>query len=184
MAQQGRAPDGCRILTAVMPFVGRTKAEAIARRDEHNALARPELGIATMSGQLNFDFGGYDGATLVAELAEDVALPYAVREKLAAIGGPGATLDSLGRIWASSVRVPQLVGTGAEIARELAAWFEAEACDGFVISPAYLPGSFAEFASEVVPELQRLGLFRKTYAGTTLRDHLGLTGLTHEAVAA
>jgi FMN-dependent oxidoreductase (nitrilotriacetate monooxygenase family) len=184
MAQQGRAPDGCRILTAVMPFVGRTKAEAIARRDEHNALARPELGIATMSGQLNFDFGGYDGATLVAELAEDVALPYAVREKLAAIGGPGATLDSLGRIWASSVRVPQLVGTGAEIARELAAWFEAEACDGFVISPAYLPGSFAEFASEVVPELQRLGLFRETYAGTTLRDHLGLTGLTHEAVAA
>jgi hypothetical protein len=66
----------------------------------------------------------------------------------------------------------------------LATWFEAEACDGFVISPAYLPGSFAEFASEVVPELQRLGLFRKTYAGNTLRDHLGLTAPAHEAVAA
>jgi len=76
-------------------------------------------------------------------------------------------------IWSSSVRVPQLTGTGPQIARILAAWFEAGAADGFVISPAYLPGSFAEFTAEVVPELQRLGLFRRTYAGTTLREHLG-----------
>jgi alkanesulfonate monooxygenase SsuD/methylene tetrahydromethanopterin reductase-like flavin-dependent oxidoreductase (luciferase family) len=95
-----------------------------------------------------------------------------VREKLESLGGPGATLGSIGRSWAASVRVPQLVGTGTQIARQLAAWFEAGACDGFVISPAYLPGSFAEFTQEVVPELQRLGLFRLAYTGSTLRHHL------------
>jgi len=171
--EQGRGADSCRILTAVMPFIGRTEAEAIAKRDAHNALARPELGIATLSSQLNVDFGRFDLATPIAALAADPSLPYDVRDKLAGLGGQGETLDSLGRLWSSSVRVPQLVGTGQQIARVLAEWFEAGACDGFVISPAYLPGSFAEFTDEVVPELQRLGLFRRAYAGTTLREHLG-----------
>ena len=30
------------------------------------------------------------------------------------------------------------------------------------------------FLTLVVPELQRRGLFRRDYAGSTLRDHLGL----------
>lgn len=170
--EQGRAADSIRILTAVMPFIGRTEAEAIALRDAHNALARPELGIVTLSSQLNFDFAPYDKATPIADLAGDSSLPDAVREKLGTLGGAGATLDSVGRDWAASVRVPQLVGTGPQIARQLAEWFEAGACDGFVISPAFLPGSFAEFTDEVVPHLQRLGLYRKRYTGTTLRHHL------------
>jgi hypothetical protein len=40
--------------------------------------------------------------------------------------------------------------------------------------PAYFPGAFDDFVDLVVPELQRRGLFRCDYAGTTLRDHLGL----------
>jgi alkanesulfonate monooxygenase SsuD/methylene tetrahydromethanopterin reductase-like flavin-dependent oxidoreductase (luciferase family) len=172
VVEQGRAADSCRILTAVMPFIGRTEAEARRLRDEHNALARPELGIVTLSSQLNFDFAKYDLATPVAELVADHALPPAVREKLLSLGGEGATLDSLGRSWAASIRVPQIAGTGVQIAQTLASWFEAGACDGFVISPAYLPGSFAEFRDEVVPELQRLGLYRRRYTGSTLRHHL------------
>jgi NAD(P)H-dependent FMN reductase len=49
-----------------------------------------------------------------------------------------------------------------------------EACDGFVISASVVPGSYADFVRHVVPELQRRGLFRREYAGATLRDHLGL----------
>jgi FMN-dependent oxidoreductase (nitrilotriacetate monooxygenase family) len=175
VVEQGRPADSCRILTAVMPFIGCTEKEATRKRDEHNALARPELGIATLSSQLNFDFGRYDVATPIAALSVDQSLPAEVREKLSGLAGDNATLGTLGRIWSSSVRVPQLVGTGRQIARILADWFEAGACDGFVISPAYLPGSFAEFTAEVVPELQRLGLFRRAYSGTTLREHLGST---------
>jgi len=40
--------------------------------------------------------------------------------------------------------------------------------------PAYLPGTFEAFVRLVIPELQRRGVYRKEYAGTTLRDHLGL----------
>jgi hypothetical protein len=38
----------------------------------------------------------------------------------------------------------------------------------------WLPGGLTEFASLVVPELQRRGLFRTEYEGSTLRENLGL----------
>ena len=37
-----------------------------------------------------------------------------------------------------------------------------------------MPGGFADFVDQVVPILQKRGLFRKEYEGTTLREHLGL----------
>jgi hypothetical protein len=41
------------------------------------------------------------------------------------------------------------------------------------MSPA-LPGGLDDFLELVIPELQRRGLFRTAYAGSTLRSHLGL----------
>jgi len=38
----------------------------------------------------------------------------------------------------------------------------------------YLPGGLDDFVGHVVPELQRRGLFRREYEGTTLRENLGL----------
>ena len=54
------------------------------------------------------------------------------------------------------------------------AWFRAEAVDGFLVQPAVLPAGLDDFVELVIPELQRRGLFRREYTGTTLRDHLGL----------
>ena len=60
------------------------------------------------------------------------------------------------------------------IADTLEEWFVGGAADGFNILPPYFPGAFADFVDLVVPELQRRGLFRREYEGTTLRDHFGL----------
>lgn len=176
VVEQGRAADHCKILTAVMPFVGATEAEARAKRDRHNALARPELGLVTLASQINFDLSAFPLSATLAEVAATPGTPAAAAEKLLT-QGEHTTLDELGRIFAASVRVPQLVGTGAQIAEQLAEWFEGEGCDGYVISPGYLPGSFTEFVESVVPELQKRGLYRTAYEGTTLRDHLGLPTL-------
>ena len=40
--------------------------------------------------------------------------------------------------------------------------------------PAVLPSGLELFAEHVVPILQRRGLFRTEYEGTTLREHYGL----------
>lgn len=171
--EQGRSPDGCKILTSVMPFIGGSEAEARAKQERHNALAQPEVGLITLCSQLNIDLSRFTLDTALGEVVEVGDLPPAAAEKLLALG-PRITLAELGRSYAASVRVPQLVGTAAQIADQLAEWFEAGGCDGFVISPGYLPGSFVEFSESVVPHLQRRGLFRRQYQGSTLRDHLGL----------
>ena len=68
-----------------------------------------------------------------------------------------------------------LVASPVQIADTLEAWFRAGAADGFNVMPPFFPGQFDDFAKLVVPVLQERGLFRADYAGTTLRDHLGLT---------
>src|SRR6516165_4771521 len=65
-------------------------------------------------------------------------------------------------------------GTPKKIADILEEWFTGGMADGFVVMPAYFPGAFDDFVDRVVPELQRRGLYRREYEGTTLRDHLGL----------
>jgi alkanesulfonate monooxygenase len=53
-------------------------------------------------------------------------------------------------------------------------WLVGDRSDGFNIMFPYLPEGLDDFVDRVVPELQRRGLFRRAYEGTTLRDHLGL----------
>jgi hypothetical protein len=67
-----------------------------------------------------------------------------------------------------------VIGTPVEVADLLEDWFHAGAADGFNILPPTLPHGLDAFAGLVIPELQRRGLFRTDYEGTTLRSHLGL----------
>jgi hypothetical protein len=53
-------------------------------------------------------------------------------------------------------------------------WFADGAADGFNIMPPLLPAQLDVFNAEVIPLLQRRGLFRTEYTGTTLREHYGL----------
>jgi alkanesulfonate monooxygenase SsuD/methylene tetrahydromethanopterin reductase-like flavin-dependent oxidoreductase (luciferase family) len=68
----------------------------------------------------------------------------------------------------------QMVGTAEDIADTMQQWLETEACDGFNIMFPTVPSGLDDFVDMVVPELQRRGIFRTAYEGTTLRDHLGL----------
>ena len=77
-----------------------------------------------------------------------------------------------------------LIGTPVQVADDLQAWFTSGACDGFAIMTPYSPQPFERFVAEVVPILVQRGLFRKDYAGTTLREHLGLARPPHPAARA
>ena len=67
-----------------------------------------------------------------------------------------------------------LFGALEQVADGLEAWFTAGVADGCNIMPPWFPGAFEDFVGEVVPILQKRGLFRTEYQGTTLREHLGL----------
>src|SRR5690606_32095998 len=85
----------------------------------------------------------------------------------------GLTLAEAGRMYDNRYE-GDYVGTPEAIADRMQEWFEAGACDGFMVAAPWQPGAFEEFVRLVVPELQRRKLFRNDYSGTTLRDHLGI----------
>ena len=82
-----------------------------------------------------------------------------------------------------------LIGSVKQIADELESWFTGGAADGFNVMPPILPAMLDVFVAEVIPLLQKRGLFRTAYSGETLRDHYGLVrpcslhraGLRHAA---
>ena len=65
-------------------------------------------------------------------------------------------------------------GTAETVADQLEHWFRNGGCDGYNVMPPYLPGGLDDFVDQVIPELQRRGLFRRAYEGKTLRENLGL----------
>lgn len=66
------------------------------------------------------------------------------------------------------------IGTPEEVADLMQTWLEGGACDGFIMQALQIPLELELFVDAVVPILQRRGLQRTDYRGSTLRDHLGL----------
>jgi FMN-dependent oxidoreductase (nitrilotriacetate monooxygenase family) len=170
-ARLGRPPESCKSLTAIMTFVGRTREEAVEKRDVTNALVDPMVGLSTLSAHSNVDLSALDLDAPVEQLqSTGTQSLIAMASRIARDNS--LSLREIGRRYGESVLVPQLCGTPKQIADELADIFTSGDADGFVVSPAFLPESFAEFVDGVVPELQRLGVFRQEYTSSTLRGHL------------
>jgi alkanesulfonate monooxygenase SsuD/methylene tetrahydromethanopterin reductase-like flavin-dependent oxidoreductase (luciferase family) len=67
-----------------------------------------------------------------------------------------------------------MVGSPGQIVDQMQAWYDAHACDGFIIQPSTMPGELRDVAELLVPELQERGLMRTEYEGATLRENMGL----------
>ncbi len=169
VSERGRNPDNCAVLPFITVVVGETESIAREKADYLNSLADPELVLAT-----NSSFIGVD-------LSSNVDSVEKVNEGRGTQGMQGSLdrLDSIirnkGIDFKEAIRQStpdMIVGTPESITDQLQDLFESGACDGFVVSPLVFPASLEQFCRAVVPELQRRGLFRKTYAGRTLRDNL------------
>jgi FMN-dependent oxidoreductase (nitrilotriacetate monooxygenase family) len=171
----GRDPDSVTILPGVMPIIGKTDAQA---RDVLNTLQSyvdSTEGLAMLSARLGADISKHplDGPIPDVPLA-DTSQGFA-RALLAKGKRENLSLRDLYNLTAAARGHWVLCGSAQTIADTFEKWFLEGAADGFCVMPAYFPGAFDEFVDLVIPELQRRGLYRKAYTGTTLRDHLGLS---------
>ena len=117
---------------------------------------------------------GLDEAFTDDEL-EGLSGIQAIRDRVVQhTGNPHPTVRDFMRVTSRASLNHAIVGGPTELADHLEEWFSEPACDGFVIGGSYTPGTFEDFVELVVPELQRRGLMRTEYTGSTLRDHLGL----------
>jgi FMN-dependent oxidoreductase (nitrilotriacetate monooxygenase family) len=178
----GRDPNEVKVLPGALIIVGEN--EAIAR--EKDELLKSLIGMkspqSALSSMLELDLSGFSPDTSATELlaSRKVQGMQGHVDALAQIAKEGnLTLGELGERFAHSLTFARFAGSPAQVADQMETWFRAEACDGFIIRPSYLPGSMEEFVRLVVPELQRRGLFREEYEGTTLRQHLGLARPPH-----
>ena len=172
----GRSEESLKIMPGVFVVVGQSNQEAREKFEQFQELVEPQVGVALLGRMLgNFDLSGYplDGPLPDLPLTEN---GQQSRQKLLTelAGAENLTLAQLGRRIAGGRGHYSLIGTASEIADELQAWFEGRAADGFNVLVPHLPAGLEDVAKYVVPELQRRGLFRSQYQGTTLREHLGL----------
>ncbi|GAA3695429.1 LLM class flavin-dependent oxidoreductase [Gordonia hankookensis] len=172
-SDHGRNPDHVKIFPSFIPFIGETASIAREKQAFHNELADPISGLITLSVHTDHDFSQYDLDAPVADISVsgtqglfDVARRLSQRDSL--------TLRDIGKLYAQGVLLPQFVGTATDVADQIEESFAGGEADGFIVSSAQTPGTFNDFVDYVVPQLQRRGLFRKEYHGTTLREHLGL----------
>ena len=172
-AAQGRDPDSLKIMPGITPFIGETAAQAREKFDLLNALVSPELGLSYLYGQMG-DLSGHALDSPVPE-PNDPKVRSIAKNLLALARRENLTIRQLYTTIAAGFGSRVLVGTASQVADEMQSWVEAGAADGFNICPAALPIGLEDFAASVIPELQRRGLFRTEYEGTTLRSHLGLS---------
>ena len=181
----GRTPDQLKILPGISPFVGRSESEAREKFEQLQSLIDPVLGLGLLSAFLgNVDLSGYpiDGpfptdlpVTEGWKSRQELFARLAQRENL--------SIRQLYEKVAGARGHWTLVGTPVQIADQLEHWFTTGAADGFNVLAPTLPHGLTDFAELVIPELQRRGLFRTEYTGTTLREHLGLARPKHPRTA-
>jgi FMN-dependent oxidoreductase (nitrilotriacetate monooxygenase family) len=179
-AAEGRAADQVLILPGLSPVIGSTEAEAHRISRELNDLSDPEVGRKRLSGR----FGGHDFShlpldkPLAAEDFPDPSTVEAARSRTEVIIGlvrrEKPTLRQLLGYMAGARGHFVTVGTPEQIAALMEDWFNDGAADGFNLMPPILPAMLDVFIEQVVPLLQKRGLFRTEYGGETLRAHYGL----------
>jgi alkanesulfonate monooxygenase len=169
----GRHPDHLKILPAAFVVVGDTVAEAQAKRAHLDSLVHYDSGIRSLSIMLGYDVSGFDPDGQLPEIPESNASKSSRDRMVAAAREKRLTIRQLAAK-AGSYAGLAFVGTAETIADGMETWLEEQGSDGFNIMFPFLPAGLDEFTARVIPELQRRGIFRQEYTGTTLREHLGL----------
>jgi N-acetyl-S-(2-succino)cysteine monooxygenase len=179
----GRPRGAIRILPGATIVLGRTEADAKAYMAELSSLADPVAAMKILSDRLGHDLSGFPLDEPLPELPPSSMMQGHATVLTSAARRHNMTLREL-RDFASAGSGHRVVhGTAEAIADNLEEWFRSGAADGFIVTTPHVPGPFDAVIDEVIPTLQRRGLFRRDYAGRTLRDHLGLARPPHPARA-
>jgi len=173
MARLGRDPDHLKILPGAFVVVGDSLAEAQEKRAMLDSLVHYDSAIASLSIALGTDASRFDPDGPLPDIPESNASKSGRERAVNLARRENLTVRQLAQRL-GGYSGPAILGTPAMIADQMQEWLETSACDGFNIMFPYLPGGLDDFVDRVVPELQRRGIFRREYEGTTLRENLGL----------
>jgi FMN-dependent oxidoreductase (nitrilotriacetate monooxygenase family) len=169
----GRSRQHLKILPGCFVVVGDTVDEARAKRAKLDSLVHYANAIGSLSIALGHDASKFDPDGPLPDIPESNASKSGRQRAIDLARRENLTVRQLAQRLGGHSGLA-MIGTAKTIADEMEEWLMTEASDGFTVQFPYLPGGLDDFCTQVVPELQRRGLFRRDYEGKTLRDNLGL----------
>ncbi|QWW71787.1 LLM class flavin-dependent oxidoreductase [Rhizobium sp. WYJ-E13] len=170
----GRNRDHLKMLPAAFVVIGDSIEEARAKRLALDSLVHYDSAIASLSIALGHDASSFDpDAPLPDDIPDTNASKTGRAQVIKLAQEENLTVRQLAQRYGGYSGLA-FVGTPESIADEMERWLDEEGSDGFNIVFPYLPQGLDDVTTRLVPELQRRGLFRRDYEGTTLREHLGL----------
>ena len=175
IGRAGRNPGQVLIMPGLVTYIGSTKKAALAAQADADSHLPVEHSLAQLGRFIQRDCSDWELDKPVPQLAPASSFTgpagrYATILRIVETEKP-TVRQLLGRLAAGGGHCT-MVGTPEEIADGIERWFVHGGADGFNLMPPVLPGSLEEFVDRVVPVLQRRGLFRTRYEGSTLREHL------------
>jgi FMN-dependent oxidoreductase (nitrilotriacetate monooxygenase family) len=173
LAAAGRAPSSLKILPAAFIVLGDSLEEAKQKRAKLDSLVHYDSGIASLSIALGHDVSGFDPDDYLPQIPETNASKSGRAQVLKLAEEEKLTVRQLAQRYGGYSGLA-FVGTVESVADEMQKWLEENASDGFTVVFPFLPQGLDDVAERLVPELQRRGIFRTDYEGSTLREHLGL----------
>ena len=184
LAKYGRHEDELKVMPGVFITVAKTEEEARQKQQQLNSYILPEVGLNYLNKFTGIDFSQLDPQGPIPEFGKnetDATNPNIRANILKGIVEDNhyTKVHQLYEHIAGARGHREIVGTPEQIADQLQEWFENGAADGFNIMPPTFPTGFNDIVDLVIPELQRRGLFRTEYEGSTLRENLGLAKGTY-----
>ncbi len=167
MARYGRMPEQCKVLPSFAVVLGETRAIAEAKYQHLQSLIDPDAQRMLNSSLLGADLSKHKSVADMTAVQGNQGVTGSTDRVLQLMRDEGISFDE-----ATAKPRGLLIGTATDVADQLEDWFHDGACDGFIVWPTIFPRMFEDFCRLVVPELQRRGLFRTAYAGSTLRENL------------
>ena len=173
MAKIGRNPEHMKIMPGCLVVVGDTVDEAKAKRARLDSLVHEESAIASLSITLGCDASQFDPDGALPKNPESNATKSGRDRAVKMAEREGLTVRQLAQRLGGYSGLA-MVGTPESIADEMEEWLHTQGSDGFTIMFPFLPQGLDDVVDQVIPEIQRRGLFRTEYEGRTLRENLGL----------
>jgi len=155
-------------------MVGHSDEEAEEKFDRLQKLIHPQVGVRQLSNYVSYDLSKFPVDGPLPPIPTDEISNSRVELLVEMARRDNLTIRQLYEAISGSRGHMTLRGAPTTVADTLEEWFTTGAADGFNILFPTLPASLNDFIELVVPELQRRGLYRTGYTGTTLRENLGL----------
>jgi FMN-dependent oxidoreductase, nitrilotriacetate monooxygenase family len=167
----GRGTEQIKIFTGLSAIVGRTKEEAQRKLESYRAYASREAALLTYENSTGIDLSSLDPDAPFVNVKTEQGLTHT--ERYTKHSGTVQTVrDVMDNFAAKEFRGITIAGTADEIADLMQYWVEETGVDGFNLERYVLPGGHRDFVEQVVPVLQKRGMFRERYEAATLRERL------------